>query len=163
MQVRSIFTLVMLGTSLLLFGCATPQSTATSNQSGATGNEREQIQTAVRNYVTVQPNASQYDITVDKISGNWARVIVKPSGANAQPTYVIMKKQDRSVPAPAPSLTTSPLTPLAGSNPPPLVVNTPPAQTSAGWAVVLGPKANFTQAELDGAGVPPDVRPPTGD
>ncbi len=141
-------------------------SSQSSSQNGAiSSTEREQIQNAVRQYVTISQNTPQYTVTVEKAEGDWALVSVKPEGANAKPQYFVLRRSNsRGAPAAAPSLTSVPTSVAPGTvpaqlnqNPPSLGGITPPGETNSGWVIVLGPKSAFSRNELNAAGVPSDL------
>ncbi len=183
---RPLIALLVLSATLWLAACATsgqsaaypagngaqPAATAPSNAKPGeiSSVEREQIQNVVRAYLTQQPNASQFQVTVDKTEGDWARVLARPSGTSSSDMIVYVHRSNAPSPAGAPSLAptagptpSSPsqnpaLTPLS-QNPPPPFGSTPALQTSSGWTIALGPKLSYSTQELNSAGVPQDLWP----
>ena len=155
--------LAILGVVLLLslLGCS-------SEQGAPSTVEQEQIQNAVRQYYLQNPNVPAPQITIDKMDQGWARVSVRTTGPTSQATYFFVQRRENSAPAGAPSLGPQAFSTLP--NPPPVSIlqtpmagnsssGQPQAGTNSGWVIVLGPKSQFTAAEMDAVGVPPDIRP----
>ena len=138
----------------LLFGCSgsTDNSSAASNEGLLAGNslspvEEEQIKNVVSDYFVRDSGAPSYDVTIEKVEQNWARVAISPVGVeNSEPNLVYLQNQAATaIEAP---------TAEANAN----SGNIAPVDTTSGWAIIIGPQVNFTTDELDAAGVPPAIR-----
>lgn len=146
-----IITLVTLA---MLTGCNAEETSAP----GAGGLERQHIQTTVRDFLERDPNVPEYEIDVEEVAGDWARVTATPTGVEAEPEVFYLKKEVAGVvPTPAAAAPTVAVTELPQ---PPTTEPGAATRTAAetGWVIVLGPQTSFTEAELDEAGVPPEVR-----
>ncbi len=112
--------------------------------------EQEQIENVVKNYLIRDTNIPDYEVSIEAVDDNWARVSVMPAEVETEPKpevfYLQKQKQVEGDPAP-----TAPLKEQPGHE---AVV-----ATTSGWTIILGPQTSFTQAELDGVGVPQAVRP----
>ncbi len=112
---RALIALLVLSATLWLAACATsgqsaaypagnsaqPAVTAPSNAKPGeiSSVEREQIQNIVRAYLTQQPNASQFQVTVDKTDGDWARVLARPSNTTTSDMILyVHRSNSRSLP-----------------------------------------------------------------
>ncbi len=139
---------------VLLFGCSSaPDNSSTASSDGLlAGNsltpvEEEQIKNVVSDYFVRDSGAPAYDVTIEEVEQNWARVAISPVGTeNSEPNLVYLQDQAATaIEAP---------TAEANANP----GNIAPVDTTSGWVIIIGPQVNFTTEELDAAGVPPAIR-----
>ena len=88
-----------------------------------------------------------YEVTIEQVAENWARVAISPVGTeNSEPNLVYLQDQSATeIEAP---------TADANANP----GNIAPVDTTSGWTIIIGPQVNFTDEELDAAGVPLTIR-----
>ncbi|MCB0061247.1 MAG: hypothetical protein KDE19_04000, partial [Caldilineaceae bacterium] len=77
----------------------------------------------------------------------WARVTMSPLGVeNSEPNIVYLQDQsDTAIEASTPDPEVNP-------------GNIAPVETTSGWTIIAGPQVNFSEEELDSAGVPPFIR-----
>ena len=132
---------VLIITAILLAGCSTQAAPARPV-------EEEQIKNVVKDYFVRSGSIPDYEATIEKVDGNWARVRIAPVGVtnvNGE-TILYLQKQDQTAQdVPPPTLDVQP-------------GNQASVTTSSGWTIVAGPQAQFTDAELDAAGVPAAIR-----
>lgn len=153
-RVFAIIVLVLL--TLVAAGC---RGGGDEGGGGASGLEREQIENIVRDYLRRDPNVPEYEIVVDEVEGDWARVTATPAGSATEPEILYLKREIAGV-APTPAAE-APTVAANDQQLPPTQQPPVATQTTAetGWVVVLGPQTTFTAEELDQAGVPAGVRP----
>ena len=106
--------------------------------------EEQQIETAVKTYVTRDTNIPEYEAFIETVNEGWARVSIRPAGTSER-SRLYLHKQTEGKPAPTVATTVQP-------------GHTSRVKTTTGWVIVLGPQADFSEAELDEAGVPASVR-----
>lgn len=142
--------------ALLLFivvGCDGPDApTVNENDAILAGNElrpveEEQIENVVTDYFVRDSAAPTYIVNVELVENNWARVSMRPEGIeNTDDVLVYLQKQSATaIEAP----TAEPETDTG---------NIAPVDTTSGWTIILGPQAQFSEEELDNAGIPPFIR-----
>ena len=122
-----------------LMGCSSQSQTLTPV-------EEEQIENVVKDYVIRDTEIPDYTVTIEEVSAEWARVSVIPVGVEGGASTLYLQKQVEGTTAP-----TATVARLPGHE--------ARASTSTGWAIILGPQAEFAEATLDEVGVPSDVRP----
>lgn len=128
-------------TLLVLLGCNTTEETTIRPV------EQEQIENVVKTFLVRDTTIPEYEVTIEAVVDNWARVSVNPAETEGdQPTFLYLQKQVDAPANPTPTLTVQP-------------GHESEVDTTTGWSIILGPQASFSQAELDEAGVPPDIRP----
>jgi len=117
---------------------------------GATPLEKEQIKNVALAYFLRERALPDYEATVEKVEAGWARVRISPVGVQSLngSTMLYLKKQA----APA-SNNSIGATQIAQPGYSPLIA------TDTGWTIFAGPQAQFSQTELDAAGVPEFIRP----
>lgn len=110
--------------------------------------EEEQIKNVVTKYYVRDSRVPQQDVEIQKVYGHWARVSIKPVGVKTDmPDLFFLQDQATATnDAPVAKTTVQPGKQVS-------------VTTTSGWAIILGPKARFTQVELDAVGVPPQLRP----
>lgn len=140
---------LLLAALLALAGCLS--SPADLPEDVVAPTEEQQILNVVEDfYVRDEGNVPEYEAAIEAIDGNWVRVSIAPVGVETinGPDILYLQNQAEAERA-LPTLTTvvSPTT------------NTARVATSSGWAIVAGPQAQFTEAELSAAGVPASIRP----
>ena len=134
-----LLTLIFLiSLAILLTGCG-------SQTASISPVEEQQIKSMVTTYITRDTNIPEYEVNIEKVDHNWARVSVSPVGTAEQPTHLYLHKQIEGTLVPTVATTVQP-------------GHTSRVETTTGWAIVLGPQADFTKAELDQVGVPESVR-----
>jgi hypothetical protein len=140
-QMSSLFLLNLFGLLLLLAGCALQSNSLAPV-------EEEQIKNVVEDFFIRQNNVPDYEATIEEVAGNWARVSITPVGVEVvgEPAVLYLQNQAEA--------TNEAPTAVANVQP----GNTARVTTSTGWVIVLGPQVHFTNAELDSAGVPPQIR-----
>ena len=132
---------VLIATAVLLAGCSTRANLARPV-------EEEQIKNVVKDYFVRSGTIPDYKVTIEEVDGNWARVRIAPVGVNNVngETILYLQKEDQTVQdVPPPTLDVQP-------------GNQASVTTTSGWTIVAGPQAQFTDAELDAAGVPDAIR-----
>jgi hypothetical protein len=126
---------------LILAGCTTQADTARPV-------EEEQIKNVVSDYFVRAGSVPDYEVTIEEVDDNWARVRLAPTGVeNVNGAVVLfLQNQDGAAEAvPAPTLN-------------PQIGNQARVTTTSGWTIIAGPQAQFTEAELDAASVPAAIR-----
>lgn len=110
--------------------------------------EEEQIENVVKDYYVRNTEIPEQEVTIEASTAEWARVSIRPAATdqNSDVASFYLQKQDHI----------SPDIPVEDRAQP---GNQASDTTTTGWSIVLGPQVNFTDAELDGAGVPEAVRP----
>lgn len=134
-------TAVLIVTAVFLAGCSTRADLARPV-------EEEQIKNVVKDYFVRSGSIPDYEVKIEEVDGNWARVRIAPVGVNNVngETVLYLQNQDQTAQdAPLRTLDVQP-------------GNQASVTTSSGWTVVAGPQAEFTDAELDAAGVPAAIR-----
>ncbi|MFN8466958.1 MAG: hypothetical protein U0X20_15500 [Caldilineaceae bacterium] len=134
-------TAVLIVTAVLLAGCSTRAVQARPV-------EEEQIKNVVKDYFVRSGSIPDYGATIEEVDGNWARVRIAPVGVNNVngETILYLQKQNQTLrDAPPPTLDVQP-------------GNQARVTTTSGWTIVAGPQAQFTEAELDAAGIPEAIR-----
>ncbi len=130
---------LLLLTTVLFAGCSTQADQARPV-------EEEQIKNVVQDYFVREGSIPDYEATIDKVNGNWARVRIAPVGVDNVNGDTILYLQKQTL----------------NDVPPPTLAVQPGGQasvtTTSGWTIVAGPQARFTDAELDAAGVPAAIR-----
>ena len=106
--------------------------------------EEEQIENVVKEFVTRDTNIPDYEVTIEEATDSWARVSLKPEQVEGPATFLYLHKQ-------------------AAEDAPTVETNVQPGndarvETTSGWSIVLGPQAQFSDAELNEAGVPEAIR-----
>ncbi len=109
--------------------------------------EEEQIKNVVSDYFVRDSGVPSYEVTIEKVEQDWARVAISPVGTeNSEPNLVYLQDQAATaIEAP---------TAEANANP----GNIAPVDTTSGWVIIIGPQVNFTAEALDAAGVPSVIR-----
>lgn len=113
---------------VLAAGCA-------SQSNNATPVEEEQIKNLALSFFVLDSDIPAYEATIDQIENDWARVQIAPVAVDSADGAMLMYLQKQALSDDAAS-----------------------TQSDTGWTVVAGPQAQFTQAELDSAGVPAFIR-----
>jgi hypothetical protein len=134
-------TAVLIVTAVLLAGCSTRADQARPV-------EEEQIKNVVKDYFVRSGSIPDYEATIEEVDDNWARVRIAPVGVNNVngETILYLQNQDQTArDAPPPTLDVRP-------------GNQARVTTTSGWTIVAGPQSEFTDAELDAAGVPAAIR-----
>ncbi|MCB0153495.1 MAG: hypothetical protein KDF65_01770 [Anaerolineae bacterium] len=108
--------------------------------------EQEQIKNVVREYVVRDTNIPDYEVTIEAVAEDWARVSLAPAQVEGQTTTLYLQKQDAGQAAP-----TAIIAELPGHE--------ARTQATTGWTIILGPQADFSPAELNEVAVPSEVRP----
>jgi hypothetical protein len=138
-KVVTVLTVFILGLGLI--GCA--GQTAPNLRPV----EAEQIENVVEQFVMRDTNIPEFDVDIEQVNGSWARVSLKPEGVKSdEQSYLYLQKQTGDNAAPTAATTVQ-----AGHE--------SRVETSTGWTIILGPKVEFTESELDAAGVPQEIRP----
>lgn len=110
----------------------------------------EQILNVVEDFYVRQPGlVPEYEAEIEQVERNWARVSIRPVGVELLngPDIIYLQNQAeaaRDVETPTVELT------------PP---RTARVETDTGWTIVAGPQAQFTDEELNAAGIPAYIRP----
>ncbi len=88
-----------------------------------------------------------YEASVDEIDGEWARVSIRPVGVESDqgPDIVFLQNTADLVARPTEEAVSGEAAGLERSD-------------IVGWTIVAGPQVQFTDEELDAAGVPVDIR-----
>lgn len=115
----------------------------------ATPVEEEQIKNVALSYFLRERAVPDYEATVEKVEGGWARVRISPVGVQSVDGSTLLYLRKQEVPADASSVDD---TQVAQPGYSPLVA------TDTGWTIFAGPQAQFSQAELDAAGIPDFIR-----
>lgn len=140
-------TLPLARLRLLLLVVIVPLFTACNTPSAAlTPVEAEQIENVVKDYYVRNTSIPDQEVEILEVVGDWARVSIQPTGVETTPNLFFLQNHntaDNEVPA-------AETTVLPG--------NQASVTTTTGWTVILGPQANFTQEELDAAGIPAEIR-----
>lgn len=140
--------LALLGTLVMLFAAIVIASCITQADD-ATPVEEELIMYAATSFFVRSGGIPDYEATVEHVEADWARVRISPAAVEPQDGAPIMYlRKQLSVDDAAPTATVAAAEPGFA----------PQDVADGGWVVVTGPDANFTQAELDAAGVPPFIR-----
>lgn len=124
---------------IALVGCVSQESTLNPV-------ERQQIKNVVKEFVVRDTNIPDQEVTIEAVAGNWARVTISPARVEDGADVLYLQKQ------------------LDGSEAPIVQTTVQPGhearvETTTGWAIILGPQFDFSEAELDQVGVPAWVRP----
>jgi hypothetical protein len=139
----------MLMIVMLSFACGMLVACSIS-AGGATPLEREQIKNVALSYFLREPALPDYEATVEKVEDGWARVRIAPVGVQSLDGSVVLYLKKLAVPADQSSVRD---TQIAQPGYSPLIA------TDTGWTIFAGPQAQFSQTELDAAGVPAFIRP----
>lgn len=108
--------------------------------------ERQQIQNVVDEFVTRDTNIPDYEVEIEEVTENWARVSINPVRTEDGESLLYLQKQTETVSeAPTVAATVQP-------------GHEARVEARTGWTIILGPQADFTPAELDEVGVPPEIR-----
>lgn len=133
--------------SMLLFVVAAQLVAACDTPSAALAPvETEQIKNVVEDYYVRNSSIPDQEVEIQEVTGNWARVSIKPAGVETEPDLFFLQNQATAVndvPAVQPTV-------LPG--------NQAPVTTTSGWTIILGPQVQFTEEELDAAGIPAEIR-----
>jgi len=132
---------VTLFTVLFLAGCSTEADLARPV-------EEEQIKNVVKDFFVREGSVPDYAVTIEEVNGDWARVHVAPAGVdnvNGAPVLYLQNQAQATQDVPPPTLNVQP-------------GNQARVTTTSGWTIVTGPQAQFTDAELDAAGIPEAIR-----
>ena len=108
--------------------------------------EQEQIENVVKDYVVRDTNIPNYEVTIEATTKDWARVSLAPAQVEGETTTLYLQKQVEDATAPTAVIAAEP-------------GHEARTKTTSGWAIILGPQSNFSEAELDRVGVPAGVRP----
>jgi hypothetical protein len=139
---------ISIGFRLFLFILPLLLASCTSTSSGLTPVEEEQIKNVVEDFFVRQGNVPEYEVTIEEVADNWARVSIAPAGVDVvgDPALIYLQNQtEASVEAPTAAANVQP-------------GNTARVATTTGWVIVLGPQVHFTDGELDAVGVPAQLR-----
>ena len=114
--------------------------------------EEEQIKNVVEDYLVRDTNIPEYEVEIAEVRNGWARVnvtLVRSTEAEmpARDVFYLQKQTLTTEKAPTAELQTQP-----GNH------NQAAVTTSSGWTIILGPKTEFSPAELDAVGVPDVLR-----
>lgn len=108
--------------------------------------EEEQIENVVKEFMVREETIPEYEVTIEEATEGWARVSLMPAAVEeGQPIFLYLHKQTAEGEA----------EPAAVSE---QVGNDGRVTTTTGWNIVLGPQASFSEAELNEAGVPDELR-----
>lgn len=142
----SVWKRVRLTTALLALALAV--AACGSGAAGVPPAEQEAIEAAVEDFYVRSADAPAYQATVEEVEGDWARVSLAPEGVeNVGGTDIVFVRRDATG-----SIEATP-DPVAQAGREHL------DDAQVGWVIVAGPQAQFTDAELDAAGVPESLRP----
>jgi len=131
--------LLMLVIAQLVAACDTPSANLTPV-------EEEQIKNVVTDYYVRETSIPDQEVEIQEVAGNWARVGINATGIEAAPNLLFLQNHvDAAINAPAVQTTVQP-------------GNQASVTTTTGWTIILGPQVNFTQEELDAAGIPAEIR-----
>lgn len=131
--------LLLVVTTGILAACDTPSAALTPV-------ETEQIKNVVENYYVRNSAIPDQEVEIQEVAGDWARVGIKPAGVETEPDLLFLQNHTTaSEEAPAVQTTVLP-------------GNQAPTTTTTGWTIILGPQVQFTEAELDAAGIPAEIR-----
>jgi hypothetical protein len=108
--------------------------------------EEEQIENVVKEFMVREGSVPDYEVNIQQATQSWARVAIEPVGIETEPVLLYLQKQVGGTAAP-----TADPQEQAGTD--------ARVETPTGWTIILGPQAEFSQSELDEAGVPESVRP----
>lgn len=108
--------------------------------------EQEQIKNVVKDYVVRDTDIPDYEVTIEAMAKDWARVSLVPAQVEGETTTLYLQKQVEEPGAPTAVIARQP-------------GHEARARTTSGWAIILGPQTDFSEAELDQVGVPVGVRP----
>lgn len=135
----TVFLLVFI-LGLILIGC-----TGQTN-SNIRPVEAEQIANVVEQFVMRDTNIPDFEVDIEQVDDSWARVSLKPEGVSSDElSYLYLQKQIGDNAAPTAATTVQ-----AGHE--------SRVEASSGWTIILGPKVEFSESELDAAGVPEEIR-----
>lgn len=115
----------------------------------ATPLEKEQIKNVALSYFLRERAVPDYEATVEQVENGWARVRISPVGVESLDGSTIFYLKKQAVPADVSSVDD---TQIAQPGYSPLVT------TDTGWTIFAGPQAQFSQTELDAAGIPEYIR-----
>jgi hypothetical protein len=110
--------------------------------------EQEQIENLVEDFYVRDGSIPEYEATIEEVDGTWARVRIAPVGVDTLGggDIIYLQKQDQTqADVPPATLAVAP-------------GNQARVTTTSGWTIVAGPQAQFTDEELDAAGVPESIR-----
>jgi hypothetical protein len=110
--------------------------------------EEQQIENVVEEYYVRNGSIPEYEATIEEVDGTWARVRIAPVGVDTLGggDIIYLQNQDQTpADVPPPTLAVAP-------------GNQAQVTTTSGWTIVTGPQAQFTDEELDAAGVPESIR-----
>lgn len=133
------FMLLLIGIAQLVVACDTPSAALAPV-------ETEQIKNVVENYYVRNTSIPDQEVEIQEVAGAWARVGIKPAGVETAPDLLFLQNYTTAIDE-APAVQT---TVLPG--------NQAPTTTTSGWTIILGPQVQFTEAELDAAGIPAEIR-----
>jgi hypothetical protein len=137
---RLVFILLMTVAIPLLAACNTPSASLTPV-------EAEQIKNVVEQYYVRNTSIPDQEVEIQKVVGAWARVSIKPTGVATEPNLLFLQNHaDATTDVPAAETTV-------------MTGNQASVTTTTGWTIILGPQVNFSQDELDAAGIPDEIRP----
>ncbi|MCE7984394.1 MAG: hypothetical protein DYG89_24740 [Caldilinea sp. CFX5] len=131
--------LLLIVTAPLVAACNTPSAALAPV-------ETEQIKNVVEGYYVRNTSIPEQEVEIQEVVGDWARVGIKPVGVETAPDLFFLQNHATANDE-APAVQT---TVLPG--------NQAPTTTTSGWTIILGPQVQFTEAELDAAGIPTEIR-----
>ena len=108
--------------------------------------EEEQIENVVKEYFVRDTTVPDYDVTIEEVASNWARVSINPAGTEGATSTLYLQKQGG-----VDDVSTATVAEAPG--------NDARVGTTTGWTVILGPQVEFNEAKLDEVGIPNTVRP----
>ena len=147
---RSIGAALLATLLISLLSSCTVASTASEPIDAITPIEEQQIKNVVQDYYVRQPAVvPEYEAKIEEARDGWARVSIRPVGVESagSPDVFYLQNQlesGREPPTPTDVLTSS---------------QTVRTSTATGWVIVAGPQAQYTEDELNAAGVPMFIRP----
>lgn len=146
----------IIGMVLLLFvvvACDGPDAPTVNNDDAIlAGNElrpveEEQIENVVTAYFQRDSATPPYVVNIEQVEDAWARVSMRPEGVENSDDVILYLQKQSATAIEAPTI-----------EPDTATGNIGPVDTTSGWTIILGPQAQFSEEELDNAGIPPFIR-----
>lgn len=137
---------VRLGAMLLLIIIAQFVAACNTPSAALTPVETEQIKNVVEDYYVRNSSIPDQEVEIQEVAGDWARVSIKPAGVETTPALLFLQNHTTAVnEAPTAEIIVRP-------------GNQARVTTTTGWTIILGPQVQFTDEELDAAGIPAEIR-----
>ncbi|MCB0088517.1 MAG: hypothetical protein KDE54_11440 [Caldilineaceae bacterium] len=122
--------------------------TACGRQAAIPPTEEEQIKNVATNYFVRDQSLPEYDVQIEEVVDDWARVSLAAAGVDTQEPMVMYLQNQAETD-----------NPVATAMPVGMPSEDVQISNDFGWVVITQPQAQFTDAELDAIGVPADIRP----